>query len=87
MEGFHGGFNQTIHFEMQFGNSSWTEHKQYSILISTQEEQAHRNTTITGLKLGTTFHVRLFASNVRGISGLSKVWNFTTKGTSINVSI
>jgi len=81
MEGFHGGFNQTIHLEMQLGSLSWIEQNMYLTFISTQEVQAPRNTTIMGLQPGAMYHVRLFASNERGISGLSEVWNFTTKGT------
>ena len=78
IEGFHGGFDQTIHVEISSETSGWIEMSSEPLFV--QEGPAARNTTITGLLTGTLYHVRLFASNERGNSEMSKVWEFNING-------
>jgi len=78
IEGFHGGFAQTVHIEIMSAKSEWS--LSASQRVSIGDGRAYHNTTITNLKGQTTYHVRLFASNERGSGGASEVWNFTTTG-------
>ena len=78
IEGFHGGFDQTIHIEISSDTSGWIEMSSEPLFV--QESPAARNTTITGLLTGTLYYVRLFASNERGNSEMSKVLEFNIKG-------
>ena len=77
IEGFHGGFNQTVYIEIRSDRSNVSQKLQD---ISLRDTPTTRNSTITGLEGASTYYVRLFATNVRGVSGMSGVWNFTTAG-------
>jgi len=79
LEGFSGGFVQTIHIQTSIDMSVWT-HESALEVNAISENNAYRNTTVRGLEGGKLYHVRLFASNKRGISEMSDVWNFTTTG-------
>ena len=77
-EGFHGGYDQIIHFEVRSNNNAWVELT--SVRVAKTESKYLRTTTLRDLLQGTTYYMRLFASNERGPSGKTEVWNFTTKG-------
>jgi len=76
-EGFHGGFNQSIYIEIITDSSNVSKLLQH---LSTRDTPTTRNSTIIGLEGATTYYVRLFANNERGVSEMSDVWNFTTAG-------
>jgi len=82
-EGFHGGFNQSVYIEIRSDRSNVTQKLQD---ISLRDTSTTRNSTITGLEGATTYYVRLFATNPHGVSGMSRVWNFTTAGNDSYVS-
>jgi len=80
LEGFSGGFVQTIHIQTSTDMSVWTNESALEV-NAISGNNAYRNTTVRGLEGGKVYHVRLFASNKRGISEMTDVWNFTTTGT------
>jgi len=74
-EGFHGGFNQSVFIEISSDRSNVSTKLQD---LSTGDIPTTRNSTVNGLEGATTYYVRLFATNLHGVSGMSGVWNFTT---------
>jgi len=82
-EGFHGGYDQTIHFKVRSNNDAWVELT--SVRVAKRESKYRRTTTLRDLLPGTTYYIRLFASNERGSSGMTDIWNLTTKGSLFNL--
>jgi len=74
-EGFDMGHTQTIHIEIRPINSEWSEYKRE--YPSAKADEDTRNTTVTGLESGTTYYLRLFASNAMGRSLPSTTLNIT----------
>jgi len=83
VEGFHGGFDQTVTIQISSDKTKWVD--RLKEIRSHLENMVPRHTTITGLLDGTTYYVRMFASNELGDSKMSEVWNFTTQGTKNNI--
>ena len=83
VEGFHGGYDQQIYFQTSTNNQVWTDRS--TITLSLNNHTVPRNTTITELT-SVRFYLRMFASNVWGVSSMSEVWNITLEGICLSVS-
>ena len=77
-EGFHGGSDQTVYYEISSDNTTWTTVPMDA--IGTSETQIIRNTTVSNLKEATVYYIRLYSINSLGRSEMSDISNLTTTG-------
>jgi len=82
-EGFHGGSDQTIYYEISsdFLYRTWITVLMDTIEIS--ETQYIRNTTVSNLVEETIYYIRLYSTNSQGRSEMTEISNFTTKGIAV----
>jgi len=79
-EGFHGGSDQTVYYEISSENTftTWTPFRMDTIGIS--ETISIRNTTVNNLMEETTYYIRLYSTNSLGRSEMTDISTFTTTG-------
>ena len=75
-EGFHGGSDQTVYYEIRTDNTDWAVSPMET--IETSDTSYIRNTTINNLIERTTYYIRLYSKNSRGKSNITVVSKFTT---------
>ena len=77
-DGFHGGFDQTVYYEIRTDSTNWTESPKETIAI--YDTRYIRNTTVNNLMESTIYYIRLYSTNERGMSEMTDISNFTTPG-------
>jgi len=78
-EGFHGGFDQTVYYEMSSDMyTTVTPVRMDTIGIS--ETTSIRNTTVNNLVEETIYYIRLYSTNSLGRSEMTDTSTFTTTG-------
>jgi len=79
-EGFHGGSDQTVYYEISSDNTytTWTPVRMDTIGIS--ETISIRNTTVNNLMAETIYSIRLYSTNRLGRSEMTDISTFTTTG-------
>ena len=77
-EGFHGGSDQTVYYEISSDKTTWTTVPMDTIDIS--ETAQIRNTVVSNLIETTIYYIRLYSKNIHGRSEMSDLSNFTTTG-------
>ena len=79
-EGFHGGFDQTVYYEISSDNTytTWTPVQIDTIRIS--KTISIRNTTVNNITEETIYYIRLYSTNSLGRSEMTDISTFTTTG-------
>ena len=82
-EGFHGGFDQTVYYEMSSDMyTTVTPVRMDTIGIS--ETISIRNTTVNNLKEETIYYIRLYSTNIFGRSKMTGINIFTITGIALS---
>jgi len=83
-EGFHGGSDQTVYYEISSDNTytTWTPVRMDTIGIS--ETISIRNTTVNNLIEETIYYIRLYSTNSLGRSEMTDISTFTTTGIALS---
>jgi len=83
-EGFHGGSDQTVYYEISSDNTytTWTPVRMDTIAIS--ETISIRNTTVNNLIEATIYYIRLHSTNSLGMSKRTDISTFTTTGIALS---
>ena len=77
-EGFHGGSDQTVYYEISTDNTytTWTPVRMHT--IGTSETISIRKTTVNNLMEETIYFIRLYSTNSLGRSEMTDLSTFTT---------
>ena len=81
-EGFHGGSDQTVYYEISSDNTTWTPVRMDTIGIS--ETISIRNTTVKNMMEESIYYIRLYSTNNLGKSELTDITTFTTTGIALS---
>jgi len=79
-EGFHGGSDQTVYYEISSDNTytTWTSVRMDT--IGTSETISIRSTAVNNLVEETIYNIRLYSTNSLGRSEMTDISTFTTTG-------
>jgi len=83
-EGFHGGSDQTVYYEISSDDTYTTLTTVQMNTIAISETISIRNTTVSNLVEDTFYYIRLYSTNSLGRSEMTDISTFTTTGIALS---